>query len=317
VDALVLDAVQLGFPLVAMHLGIPYVHVSSGLHLDYWGHTPLCIFDWPHEEGAAAAARNRQGLEMFRRATAAITAIQRDFAERVGLQLDWDDLSRTISRRGWLTQTPKEFDFPSDHWPDYLHHVGPLHDSHSRAPVTFPWERLSHEPLIYASMGTLQNGAEDVFRTIVAGAQAPGRQIVLSVGSHLSPDQIGTVAANTVVVNRAPQIELLKRSALCITHAGLNTALESLAQGVPMVAIPVANDQPGVAARIAHTKTGIVIPLKELNAERVRDAVEEVMTNPSYRENARHLQASIQKTNGLDVAADLIERTFQHNGSTG
>src|SRR6266853_6737775 len=52
------------------------------------------------------------------------------------------------------------------------------------------------------------------------------------------------------------RLSLLKRAALCITHAGLNTSLESLAQGVPMVAIPVTNDQPGVAARIAYTKTG-------------------------------------------------------------
>jgi len=49
-------------------------------------------------------------------------------------------------------------------------------------------------------------------------------------------------------------LELLKQTSVCITHAGLNTVLEALTQDVPQVAIPVTNDQPGVAARIAAKK---------------------------------------------------------------
>ena len=70
-----------------------------------------------------------------------------------------------------------------------------------------------------------------------------------------SSKQIGPVPSNAIVVQQAPQLELLKRATVCITHAGLNTVLESLAQGVPQVAIPITYDQPGVAARIAHKKT--------------------------------------------------------------
>lgn len=54
---------------------------------------------------------------------------------------------------------------------------------------------------------------------------------------------------NPIVVNYAPQLELLKIADLTITHAGVNTTLESLSNGVPLVAIPITNDQPGVAAR--------------------------------------------------------------------
>jgi zeaxanthin glucosyltransferase len=90
----------------------------------------------------------------------------------------------------------------------------------------------------------------DVFRTIVAAlAKHKDVQLVLSMG-----DQLGPVPNNAIIVKRAPQLELLKQTSVCITHAGLNTVLESLAQGVPQVAIPVGNDQPGVAARIAENK---------------------------------------------------------------
>jgi len=87
--------------------------------------------------------------------------------------------------------------------------------------------------------------------------------------------QIGSLPANCIVVKNAPQVELLKRSALCITHAGLNTALESLTQGVPMVAIPVSIDQPGVAARIAYTKTGRYVPLQEMTAPRLSALIDD------------------------------------------
>ena len=63
-------------------------------------------------------------------------------------------------------------------------------------------------------------------------------------------------------VRYAPQLELVKRAAAVVTHAGLNTTLESLAEGVPLVAIPQGNDQPGVAARIAHHGAGVVVPLE-------------------------------------------------------
>ena len=156
-------------------------------------------------------------------------------------------------------------------------------------------------------MGTLQNGSEEVFRKIVEGAAAPGCQIVLSIGRNLKPEQIGTVPPNTVVVAHAPQIDILKRAALCVTHAGLNTALESLAQGVPMVALPVTNDQPGVAARIAHHRAGVVVPLSELTAETLRAAVNTVLSDSSYRASARRLQQAIEKADGLTRAADIVE----------
>ncbi len=194
------------------------------------------------------------------------------YAAQVGLNIDWTDPLASMSELAWLTQTPKEFDFKSPHWPSQLHHTGPFHDGLGRIESDFPRDRLTGEPLVYASMGTgtLQNGLEAVFSAIAQAVEPrPGMQLVLSIGDSLDSKQISSLPANCIVVNRAPQIELLKRSALCITHAGLNTVLESLTQGVPMVAIPVTNDQPGVAARIAYTKSGAYVSIQEMTASRL------------------------------------------------
>src|SRR5215472_16688338 len=212
-------------------------------------------------------------------------------AESAGLKIDWGDPGSTLSPLASITQVPKAFDFESSHWPTQFHHTGPFHDGKGREKVDFPWQQLTGEPLIYASMGTILNGRVDVFGTIVAAvAKHKDIQLVLSVGEQVDPERIGPTPNNAIIVKRAPQLQLLKQATVCITHAGLNTVLESLAQGVPQLAIPITYDQPGVAARIAHKKTGVVTSLDKLTTDHLASLINEVLTDPVYRENARKLQ---------------------------
>jgi zeaxanthin glucosyltransferase len=311
VDGVILDAVLFYVELAPMRLAIPYIHVSNALHFDYSGHTPLCMYDWPHETTPAALARNREGVAKFAKILAQANGGIRAYAETVGLKVDWEDPNATVSKLAWLTQTPREFDFESSHWPPQFHYTGPFHDGNGRAEVEFPWERLTGEPLIYASMGTVQNGLVDVFRTIAAAvARHKSLQLVLSIGDQLQPNEIGPIPSNAIIVKRAPQLELLKQTSVCITHAGLNTVLEALTQGVPQVTIPVTNDQPGVAARIADKKTGVVTSLDKLTASHLSTLLDEVLNDSTYRNNARKIQKVVAETNGLSRAADLIEKSL-------
>jgi MGT family glycosyltransferase len=311
VDALLLDTVQFYSELGPMQLGMPYVQVSNGLHFDYSGWTPLCLYDWPHDISPTGLARNREGVAKWANLLASVNGGVRAHAESFGLKVDWKDLSSTLSPFASITQTPSAFDFESSHWPSQFHHTGPFHDSRDRKKVDFPWQRLTGEPLIYASMGTILNGRLDVFRTIVAAlAKHKGLQLVLSVGDQVDPQQIGPAPTNAIIVKQAPQLELLKQTSVCITHAGLNTVLESLAQGVPQVAIPVTYDQPAVAARIAHKQTGVVTSLDKLTADNLSSLLDKVLTNSIYRDSARKLQTAIAEANGLSLAADLVEESL-------
>jgi UDP:flavonoid glycosyltransferase YjiC (YdhE family) len=119
-------------------------------------------------------------------------------------------------------------------------------------------------------MGTLQNRQQNVFYTIAEACAGLDAQLVISLGGSGSPDSLTGLPGSPLVVGYAPQLELLQKAALTITHAGLNTTLESLTNAVPMVAIPVANDQPGVAARIAWTGAGEVVPFARLSVPKLR-----------------------------------------------
>jgi MGT family glycosyltransferase len=312
VDGLVLDQYQPYVELIPMHLRMPFVQVSNALHVDYTGRTPICFVDWPYQTGAEALARNMEGVRRTRKLLDPVTAIAQAYAKEAGLAVDWNNPHSTLSPLAWVTQCPSEFDF--DCAPDFpqFHYAGPFHDGLGRMDFDFPWQQLTGEPIVYASMGTLQNGLVDIFRSITQAAIGLKElQFVLAVGGQLDPKQLGAVPANVLVVNYAPQIEILKRSSLCITHAGLNTVLESLSNGVPMLALPITNDQPGVAARIANKKVGVVMSRDQAFPQTFVAGIKQVLGDSSFRENARKQQESIRGTNGLSIAAGILERAFE------
>src|SRR5262245_55364617 len=312
VDGIVLDQYQPYVELIPMHLRMPFVHVSNALHVDYTGRTPICFVDWPHKTGVDALARNMEGVRRARMLLEPVTAKAQAYAKEVGVSVDWNNPHSTLSPLAWVTQCPREFDFGRA--PDFpqFHYAGPFHDGRGRMDFDFPWQQLTGEPIVYASMGTLQNGLIDIFRSIVQAAVGLKElQFVLAVGGQLDPKQLGAIPANVMVVNYAPQIEVLKRSSLCITHAGLNTALESLASGVPMIAVPITNDQPGVAARIANKNVGVVMRPNQASPEKFVVAIKQVLGDSTIRENVHRVQKAIRSADGLSIAASILERAFE------
>lgn len=312
VDALLIDTIYRFTELVPISLGMPYVHIINILPIDRSGVTPAGFFSWPHETTPEALARNKEGARQIGEFFGPALAVAKSYAEEKGLQIDWSDPGATVSKWAVITQVPREFDFEGVPWPPSFRYAGPFHDEEGRKKIPFAWGRLTGAPLFYASLGTLVNGLDKVYRIILETAREfPEAQLVLSVGNNVDLDDMRPFPSNAMVVNAAPQIELLKRAALCITHAGLNTALEALAQGVPMVAIPIGYDQPGVAARIAHHGVGEFIEVEDLTIEGLSELIQKVLDDPGYRERASYFQKVIAETRGLDLAADVIEQAFR------
>jgi MGT family glycosyltransferase len=159
--------------------------------------------------------------------------------------------------------------------------------------------------LIYASLGTLQNGKPEIFEQIAAACIPLDAQLVISMGNPTAMPL--DLPGEPLVVAYAPHQQLIARSALVITHAGLNTTLTALGCGVPLLAIPITNEQPGIAARVAYCGAGRVLPLRQLCVERLTAMAQDVLHNPAYRQNAQRLGREIEAAGGVGRAADLIE----------
>ena len=193
--------------------------------------------------------------------------------------------------------------------PETFCYTGPFHREGRDRAVEFDFDRLDGRPLVYASMGTLQNRLLPVFHTVAEACAGLDVQLVIALGGSGAELPEG-LPGEPVVAPMAPQLELVSRAAAVVTHAGLNTTLECLAQGVPMVAIPVTNDQPGVAARIRWLGVGEVIPLRRLTPPRLRQALQLVLKDPIYRDQAALLAREIVEEKGLEQAAEIAEHAL-------
>jgi MGT family glycosyltransferase len=244
---------------------------------------------------------------LFGRIARPIREVQKEYRQKWNLP-PYSSVNDVFSKLAIVSQQPAELEFPRKTLPPCFHFTGPYHDSTGRVSVAFPYEKVDGQPLIYASMGTLQNRQQHIFQTIAEACVGLDAQLVISLGGSGSPETLQGLAGEPLVVSYAPQLELLKKATLTITHAGMNTTLESLTNGVPMVAIPVANDQPGIAARIAWTGAGEFVPLSRLSVPKLRAAIERVLTQDSYKKNASRLQEAIRRAGGVSRAADIIEQ---------
>lgn len=308
VDVLLVDEADMG-GTVAEHLSIPFVSIAMFPPLIQDDRIPPFCFAWAAGGNCFKRLRNRLGFRLLSRIAAPIYKVVNEQRRAWGLK----PLRRAIdalSPLAQITQLPQALDFDVPNKPAVLHYTGPFVDAQQRPPVPFPWEHLDSRPLVYASLGTLQNGASEIFRIIAQACAALPVQLLISLGGGLEPEQLGTLPGNPLVVRYAPQLEIIKRAAVVITHAGLNTVLESLAEAVPLVAIPLGNDQPGVAARVVASGAGLMVPRRKLNPARLRTALTDVIHNPIYRDSAATLRTSICSVDGLNRAADIIERVL-------
>lgn len=293
---------------VAEHLGVPLVTVSNALVLNREPAIPPFFTPWAYSQTPPARLRNRLAYAVVDHLTKPL----RDTVNRRRAAWNLPPLPTDLaqSMHAHIAQQPACFDFPRTRLPPNFHYTGPFHDVRVRPPAPFPWERLTGRPLIYASMGTLQNRMSHVFRAIAEACQGMDADVVISLGGGGSPEQLGDLPGAPIVVGFAPQLELLARARLAITHAGLNTALEALAHGVPCVAIPVGNDQPGVAARLKAVGAGELLPVGRLRASRLRPLVERVFSDPRYRERAGELRDEFAKCDGINTAVGIVERVL-------
>lgn len=309
IEALLVDQISYEGGSIAEFLDIPFVTVCSGLLLNEEDGVPPAFTPWHYNPAGWARLRNRMGYAILRATGKPILDVVREYRQQWKLPR-LDSPNDSYSKLAQLTQQPAEFEFPRAELPDCFHFTGPCQNPVSREPVPFPFEKLTGQPLIYASMGTMQNRQMRVFQCIAEACAPLDVQLVISLGGGNSPDSLPNLPGSPIVVSYAPQLELLKKAAIVITQGGACTTLESLSYGVPLVAIPNSYDQLGMGARLIWTGTGEVVSLSRLSVPRLRTAIERVLSVESYKQNASRLQEAIRRAGGFVRAVDIIEQAI-------
>ncbi|MDH6061031.1 glycosyltransferase [Chrysosporum bergii ANA360D] len=307
VEALLVDQVSPEGGSIAELLDIPFVSVCNAMMINEDISVPPFNTSWNYSTSVWAQVRYLAGYTLLNRIRRPIRELINQYRQEWNLPPHFNS-NDYYSQLAQISQQPQELEFPRKHLPASFHFTGPYHNPQTRQSIPFPFEKLSEKPLIYASLGTIQNRLLSIFQHIAEACHGLDAQLVISLGGSANPEVLQGLPGNPLVVGYAPQLELLQQASLTITHAGMNTTLESLSNAVPMVAIPITNDQPGVAARIAWAGCGEVVSLRRVNVTRLRTAIQKVLTQDSYQKNALRLQQAIKQSGGVTKAADIIEQ---------
>lgn len=174
-------------------------------------------------------------------------------------------------------------------------------------PTPFPWEWLDPErPQVLVTLGTVNAGIGSRFFAAAIEALATTRVQAVMVAPadqvHL-PDGVD----NILVRSRIPQLEVLEHMDAVVTHGGHNTVCESLAQGLPLVLAPIRDDQPIVADQVVRAGAGLRVRFGRVRAPELRQAVLEVLDEPSFRIAADGIRRSFEDAGGASAAADAID----------
>jgi MGT family glycosyltransferase len=188
--------------------------------------------------------------------------------------------------------------------------VGPSLQPRPHTPP-FPFEALHPLPLLYISLGTIYHQRNEFYRCCFQAFGDSPYQVVLSVGEQTAIEQLGPIPQNFIVRHSVPQLEILQRASLFITHAGMNSTSEALYYGVPLLAIPQAVDQPYVARRIAQLGAGISLSPKHATASRLRRLTETILADASYAQASANIGESFRQAGGFLAAVEEIQRFKQ------
>ncbi|MEO8609573.1 MAG: macrolide family glycosyltransferase [Chloroflexota bacterium] len=175
----------------------------------------------------------------------------------------------------------------------------------------FPFEQITRQPVIYISLGTIHNDNLDFYRQCFAAfADHPG-QFILSAGKRTDLQVLGDIPANFIVRNFVPQLEVLERTDVFITHGGMNSVSEGLWYGVPLVAIPHQVEQAVVAHEVEKQGAGLALgmqpPFGHVTASELRAAVDRILADRTpYQQAAVRLGDSFRAAGGYARAADAI-----------
>ena len=176
--------------------------------------------------------------------------------------------------------------------------VGP-----SIRPATMEIEK-TRDKLIYISMGTVNNDMMPFYKTCISALANTDYQVIMSVGNLVSMEEFRILPKNISVFTNVDQIAILGQTDIFVSHCGMNSVSESLYFEVPLVMLPKTSEQKGVAERVFQLGAGI--KLDKSDAASVLSAINTILEDNTYKQNASKIAEGFKNSPGAIGAADKI-----------
>lgn len=307
IDAVIADQMEAAGGLVAEATGRPFVSIACALPVNREPGLPLPVmpFAWGEDERALKMAEG--STRVYDWMMAPHRRVIESECRRLGIPVR-GMLHECLSPLAQISQTTASFDFPRRRLPRHFHYVGPLRHATIQAPAALP-PIAPDRPFVFASLGTMQGGRLGLFKRIADACRRLDVQLLVAHCGGLTPQQAQEVqrAGATWVCAFAPQQAALERADAVVTHAGLNTVLDAIAARTPMLALPIAFDQPGAAARIVHAGVGLRASPRFASAGKMASHLRQLLDGVAFAPSLAALADDVARAGGTPRAADIVE----------
>lgn len=222
-----------------------------------------------------------------------------------------------------LVMCPREFDFPWLYQRTSRCYIGACIDPHrndSQSPWTkdgekysIDWNEINEEKsLIYCSLGTHSHIFKDrkklINATIKAVQKRPHLQLIIQIRNEADTDKCKPLPDNVKVVTWVPQIEILSRASIFITHGGLGSVREAIYFGVPMIVFPFWNDGFGNAARVVFHHLGLRGDIKKATPELIGNFIDRISADDSIHYSVKQMQRLFREQKKCKRAIDFLKQ---------
>ncbi len=230
------------------------------------------------------------------------------FLDAGGMDLTIEEFLYVGRADHYVVTIPRAFQADADELGDAYTFVGPVVRGQDHQA---PWRPPADgRPVLLIAFGSVAPEVPEVQRVFFECAEAFADSpwhVVMSIGRHLDPADFGPLPPHFELIAEVPQLQVLAKAAVFITHAGMGSTMEAVQHGVPMVAVPMGFDQMENARVIDELGIGIRVPFEGVTGDELREAVERVSADPEVPLRLAKLRAEIVAEGGATAAADAVE----------
>jgi MGT family glycosyltransferase len=280
---------------------------------------PILGLPLPRAQGQLARFGRRVLRSVANRVGADVRRAAEEFRARYGLSPIRTTVTAFAGQMPlYLVPSTPAFDRQRCDLPQSVRYVGPCQWDKPGGSPSASWlaDLPRDRPVVYVTEGSLHSKPPLLLRAALQGLASIPVQVIATTGKHRDPATLGlgVIPPNARVERWVPHSDLLPRADVVVTTGGTGTVLASLSAGLPLVVMPTAWDQPENAWRVAEAGAGIRLAPRQCTPERVRVAVDRVLSDVSFRQNARRLATEFARYGGAAQAADLLEDLAIHRG---
>jgi len=317
-DLLVGHPIAFATPLVAEHLGKPWLSVALQPAAFLSAYDPPAISSLANLQACRAwgPAFWRLIFSLGKRVSRGWGAPIKELRQKLGLrQTENPILDGMFSPAGTLAWFSKVLAQPQPDWPVKTTITGfPFYDKLAPgvglSPDLARFLDSGPPPLVFTLGSSAVMTAGRFYEESAEAARILGRRAVLLLGSDPRNAPQKPLAKGIVTAEYAPYSELFPRSAAIVHQGGAGTTAQALRAGTPMCVVPYSHDQPDNARRCAALGVARVIGRSQYRAKRVAEELDLLLANPAFQAAAKRTASAMATEDGIAAACDGLERAL-------